>query len=273
MLDFRAPDGSEPQFIYSSTPHSFTIPAYHAAILGTYPGGAWEQCALIYVGGYQINTMVGTNPDWPRFVHLYALPYPQWVTLTGWHKEGSPDPDLPWLPSQSTLLRPGSVGWRDSTAVNAPYDDLIMDYAFEVDRRVERFDATPPPPHAYQVSTPTRASQVAQWLSDLSALAEAGRTSLTRLRPARRRHRHGARSIIDHTTGGPSNPAATGPPISGVRAGAAGSQAAGGSLRIVGCRAERHHRSSAAPNLKRSGCQMPCSMPADPLINQHARSN
>jgi hypothetical protein len=94
--------------------------------------------------------------------------------LTGWHKEGEPSSELPWLPSEGSMLGPQQYGWRDTTG--QPYDDLVL--YVTITPPVDRFDPASPPSSGILVSTATRAYQMAHHLAYLATLADAGRTTL-----------------------------------------------------------------------------------------------
>jgi hypothetical protein len=158
-----------------------------------FPNSERENVALIHLQGSLLATQLGGWMDRPVTANIYAQPYAQSVVLTGWHKEGAPDSELPWFPSHGTLLSPRSYGWRD--APGPSYDALVL--AVTVTPPVDQFDPggphspgvpdepfDPSGPHypgahtfGYQVSTATRAFQMAHHLTYFSTLAEAGHAS------------------------------------------------------------------------------------------------
>jgi len=191
---YIAPDGTHPENAPLTTAYWFTLPARCAAALLVFPNSVRENVALIHLQGYLLDTQIGGWMDRPVTANVYAQPYAQSVVLTGWHKEGAPDSELPWFPSEGTPLSRRSYGWRDSPGQS--YDALVL--AVTVTPPVDQFDPNGPhypgPPdepfdpsgphfpgaHAfgYQVSTATRAYQMAHHLAYFSTLAEAGQASL-----------------------------------------------------------------------------------------------
>jgi hypothetical protein len=174
MFQYRAPDGSIPEFVYSTTLYTFTLPAGSAAAMITQPNEYWEQVALLYLQGYQLDTQLGGSMDRPVTANIYAQPYPQQVILTGWHKEGEPSSELPWLPSEGSLLGPNQYGWRDTTG--QPYDDLVL--YVTITPPVDQFDSGYNLDFGFQASTGTRAYHMGHQLTYFSTLAEAGQTTL-----------------------------------------------------------------------------------------------
>lgn len=191
---YVAPDGTHPQAVPAGTAYWFTLPARCAAALLVFPNSQRENVALIHLQGYLLATQLGGWMDRPVTANIYAQLYAQSVVLTGWHKEGAPDSELPWFPSYGTPLSPRSYGWRD--APGESYDALVL--AVTVTPPVDQFDPAgphspgvpdeafdPSGPHypgarafGYQVSTAIRAYQMAHHLTYLSTLAEAGHESV-----------------------------------------------------------------------------------------------
>ena len=191
---YVAPDGTHPDVIPAGTAYWFTLPARSAAALLVFPNSVRENVALIHLQGYLLDTQLGGWMERPVTANIYAQPHSQSVVLTGWHKEGAPDSELPWFPSYGTPLSSRSYGWRD--APGDSYDALVL--VVTVTPPVDQYDPggphypgvpdqpfDPSGPHypgahafGYQVSTATRASQLAHHLAYLSTLAEAGQESL-----------------------------------------------------------------------------------------------
>jgi hypothetical protein len=172
MLEFKAPDGSNPGFMYSTTALWFPLPPGRTAALYATSDADWEQAALVYLQGYRLHDDLG---NYERRVTLlvYAQEYPQQLVFTGWHKEGRPNSELPWLPSQGTS-GPSFVAWKDTSAADAPYNDLRIDIVIgpPIGQQQQRLTT---PQYAYQVSTAQRAYQISHLLTYLSTLAEVGR--------------------------------------------------------------------------------------------------
>jgi hypothetical protein len=149
--------------MYSTTVLGFTLPPDHTAAMFATSDAEWEQAALVYLQGYRLSSELG-NYERPVTLLISAQVYPQQLLFTGWHKEGRPNSELPWLPSQGKS-GPSFIAWKDTSA-DAPYNDLRIGI---IQQRLTIRQ------YAYQVSTAQRAYEISHLLSYLSTLAEAGR--------------------------------------------------------------------------------------------------
>jgi hypothetical protein len=82
MLEFTAPDGSKPGFMYSTAALGITLPPGQTAALYATSDADWEVAVLVYLQGYRLHDDLG---NYGRRVTLlvYAQEYPQQLMFTG----------------------------------------------------------------------------------------------------------------------------------------------------------------------------------------------
>lgn len=183
MDPFTAPDGSFPEFLHADTILGLTMPRRRTAVLFATSDADWEQAALVYVRGYRVDRQLG-NWERPVTMLLYAYEHPLQLLFTGWHKEGRPNSELPWVPSRGSS-GPSFVAWKDKPAAAAPYNDLRIDIVIAPPlgvaspvRTARRAYQISELPYASPVGTSQRASNVAHLLTYLATLAETGRQTI-----------------------------------------------------------------------------------------------
>jgi hypothetical protein len=172
MRDYtQAPDGSKPEFMYQGTLAVFPVPFNQTAVLSATSDADWEQAAVVYVQDLRLNDLGNHGRAKTRLI--YNRKEQQQLVLTGWHKEGQPNSELPWLPSHG-ISGSSFVAWKDTSAADAPYNDLRIDIVFgpPIGQQQQPLRQTTPQ-YAYQVSTAQRAYQISHLLAYLSTLAEA----------------------------------------------------------------------------------------------------
>ena len=74
----------------------------------------WEQAVVIYINGERYPDQLGSFVLRPSFLTLPPQSAEYELTLVGWHKRSTPNPDLPWVASRGKRLGPIVFAWDDS---------------------------------------------------------------------------------------------------------------------------------------------------------------
>jgi hypothetical protein len=116
------PDGN-PAVLSDTSALSLIIPAERSVLLYASFDGAWEQALVIYRNGERFENQIGSFVLRPGSLVVPPLASEYQLTLVGWHKRSSANPDLPWVASRGRRLGPVVFAWDDS-ADDEDYRDL-----------------------------------------------------------------------------------------------------------------------------------------------------
>jgi hypothetical protein len=113
MLTHLDPEGHE-SVIGDSAALSLIIPAERTVYLFASFDTAWEQAAIIYLNSERYENQIGSYVLRPNELTIPPQPVEYKLTIVGWHKRGSANPNLPWLTSRGRRIGPVVFAWDDS---------------------------------------------------------------------------------------------------------------------------------------------------------------